>query len=79
MKIELHLTDGRVLPLSAETVDGILAQLAEHGVTPDLVASTIHIIEGPLECTCRTVGCGHPASAHVGGVCRVCGREGCWR
>jgi hypothetical protein len=48
MKIELHLTDGRVLALNAETIDGILAQIAEHGVTPDLVAATIHIIEVPL-------------------------------
>ena len=57
MKIELHLTDGRVLPLSAETIDGILAEIAAHGVTPDLVAATIHIIEQPLpSITCPQCG-----------------------
>jgi hypothetical protein len=45
MKVELHLTDGRVLPLTAETIDNLLAQIAAHGVTPDLVAATIHITE----------------------------------
>lgn len=31
------------------------------------------------ECTCRTAGCGHRASSHIGGTCFECGREGCWR
>jgi hypothetical protein len=57
VKIEMHLTDGRVLPLSAETIDGILAQIAAHGVTPDLVEATIHIIDVPWpSITCPTCG-----------------------
>lgn len=33
----------------------------------------------PAECTCRTPGCGHGASLHIGGHCFECGRTGCWR
>jgi hypothetical protein len=28
------------------------------------------------QCVCRT--CDHPAGAHVGGSCLVCGRASCW-
>lgn len=30
------------------------------------------------ECVCRTRSCGHPASAHFGGACRICRRGICW-
>ena len=55
----------------AAYIDGFVRAWINRPLTP--------LVFADLECTCRTVGCGHPARLHDGpdGACTICG-QACW-
>lgn len=69
-----------VPPEFADLLNGLRALLAiAFGLLDSGVARRRGLPMLPPDCTCRTSGCGHPASEHVGpgGACRICQRA-CW-